>query len=888
MVGPLLETKLYVHSGRPGLVARPRLNARLDQAVQARLTLVSAPAGFGKTTSLAAWLDSAKETRSVAWLSLDPSDDDPVTFWTYVIAALQTALPGVAANALALLQALQPPPTESLLTALLNDLARVSNEIVLVLDDYHVINTPAVHAGIAFLVDHLPPRLHVVIATRADPVLPLARWRARGQLAELRAADLRFTPAEAADYLNNSMGLELAADAVETLEIRTEGWIAALQLAALSMQGREDAAAFIATFAGDHRYVVDYLAEEVLQRQPEAVRKFLHQTSILEQLSGPLCDAVTGQADGQALLEELDRSNLFVVALDGRRQWYRYHHLFADVLRTHLRGQQPEQMRVLHRRASEWYERNGDAPQAIQHALAAREFERVATLVELSARAILRSYRPSRLVQWVQLAPDDSVRARPVLCAYYAFALFGLGELDAAETWLRHAESALESAGRCVADQQELRSVPGIIALGWAYRAQATGDVAATLERAGQALKLMPESDHVWRAGAAVLMALAHWHAGDLETAQRAHDAGVVSLEQAGDMRLALSAACDGAILRRARGRLAEAMRTYERWLQVAQETGFADGPGVADVHFGIAELLYERNDLPAARWHLLRGDEMASRAALPQTPARQALAWAQLRRVDGDLDQALELLDRAERVSLRNPVPDVRPASALKVRIWLMAGRTEEALNWVRTHRLAADDELEYRLEFEHITLARVLIAQSDDAATRLLDRLLIEAEAHGRTGSVIDMLILQSLARRAHGHAAPALVPLQRALTLAEPEEYVRTFVDEGEPIRDLLRRAVAAGISTAYARRLLSAFDEPISSAIDTAAATLVRPLTGRELEILRLVAVGMRNQEIAEQLVVSLPTVKRHIANAYDKLGVANRTEAVARAAALGLL
>jgi LuxR family maltose regulon positive regulatory protein len=853
------------------------------------LTLVSAPAGFGKTTLLAEWLDTVAQTRSVAWLSLDPGDDDPVTFWTYVLAALQRALPGVAASALALLQSPQPPPTQTLLTALLNDLTRVSNETVLVLDDYHVINAPAVNEGIAFLVDHLPPRLHVVLATRADPVLPLARWRARGQLVEMRAADLRFTAEEAADYLNNSMRLDLTADALETLETRTEGWIAALQLAALSMQGRDDAAAFIASFAGDHRYVVDYLAEEVLQRLPEAVQHFLLETSILEQLSGPLCDAVTGQADGQARLEELDRSNLFVVALDGRRQWYRYHHLFADVLRTHLRGQQPEQTRVLNRRASEWYARNGNQPEAIQYALAADDFERVATLVELSARAILRSYRPSRLVQWLMAVPDDSVRARPVLCAYYAFALFGLGELDAAEAWLRHAESAFESPGKLVADEHELRSVPGIIALGWAYRAQAAGDVATTLELGRQALDRMPESDHVWRAGVAVLMALGHWHLGDLETAQRAHDAGVASLERAGDMQLALSAACDGAILRRARGRLAEAMRTYERWLQLTHENGGADVPGVADVHFGMAELLYERNDVQAARRHLMRGDEMASLAALPQTPARQAVAWAQLRRMEGDLDEALELLDRAERVSLRNPVPGVWPPGVLKVRLWLMAGETEEALKWARGRSLSADDELEYSREFEHITLARVLVAQSDDAASGLLERLLIEAETHARTGSVIDILIIQSLAQHARGHLAAALTPLQRALALTEPEEYVRTFVDEGEPMRDLLRHALAAGISTTYVRRLLSAFDEQSSlAANDGGGSTLLRPLTGRELEILRLVAVGMRNQEIAEQLVISLPTVKRHIANTYDKLGVANRTEAVARAGTLGLL
>jgi len=778
-----------------------------------------------------------------------------------------------------------------------------------VLDDYHVVDAREVHDGVAFLLDHLPPRLRLVIATRADPPLPLARLRARGELVEIRAADLRFTPDEAAAYLNDAMSLELSAADVAALEGRTEGWIAGLQLAALSVRGRDDAGGFIAGFAGDDRHVVDYLAEEVLQRQPERVRSFLLRTSILDRLSGPLCDAVTGQEGGKAMLESLDRGNLFVVPLDDRRSSYRYHHLFADVLRAHLADEQPDRVPDLHRRASGWYERNGEWPEAIRHALAASDVERAAGLVERTARATLRGSRSARLLAWLRALPDETVRTRPVLSAYHAFALLGGGELDAAAARLRDAERCLEgaageppgvsSARMVVADAEELRSVPAMIALARAYIAQVRGDVPTTRDCARHALDLFPEGDHLWRGGAAVLLSLTHWATGDLDEAQRVHDGGVASLERSGDISLAISAAYDGADLRRARGRLAEAGRTYERALRLAAAHGDPVILGVADLHLGLSDLHRERNDLEAARWHLERGEELSRHAPLPNTPARACVARARLLQGEGDLDGALALLERAERLYVRGPVPEVRPIGALRARLWLAQGRLHEALDWARAQGLSPDDDLAYPRELAHITLARVLLARCDGEgdrraagdALRLLGRLLAEADAHRRTGSAIEILVLQALAHRARGQIALGLDPLGRAVTLAGPEGYVGTFVDEGQPMRELLRHAVAAGASGSYTRRLLSAFEERprAASAPGTAArAGLVEPLTAREVEIVRLVAVGMRNQEIADQLVISLPTVKRHIANAYGKLGVGHRTEAVARANELGLL
>ncbi|HET6319009.1 MAG TPA: AAA family ATPase, partial [Chloroflexota bacterium] len=850
LASPLLETKLFVPRPRRSVVPRPRLIERLNGGVEVKLVLVSAPPGFGKTTLLAEWL--ASSGRAAAWLSLDQADNHAQSFWSYVVAALRTVQPDIGAGAMALLQSPQPPPTELLLATLLNELQALPRDVVLVLDDYHVIDDTAIHDGTAFLLDRLPSRLHLAIVSRTDPPLSLARLRARGELLELRAADLRFSSDEAATYLNESMGLHLEAKDLATLEARTEGWIAALQLAALSLQRRDDAGEFIAGFAGDDRYIVDYLVEEVLQRQPEQVRRLLLRTSILDRLSGAVCDAVTGQSGGKAMLEGLDRGNLFVVALDDRRRWYRYHHLFADVLRAHLAEEQPDEVADLHRRASAWFADNDDPGRAIQHALAAPDYQRAADLIEHAARATLRSYRPAALIEWLAALPADLISTRPVLAAYYAFALLGLGELDVAESLLHDAERCLNGESKMVvAEEAEVRSVPGMIALARAFRAQALGDVATTLELGRQALDRFPESDHVWRAGAGVLLALAHWIGGDLATAQLVHDAGVADLERSGDIRLAISAVYDGAELRKARGRLSEAKRAYERTLELAQAHGGSAMPGVGDLHLGLSDLYREWNDLPTAHGHLLRGEELGRQLALPQTPARMCVARARLLQLDGDLDGALDLLVQAERLELRGPVPETRPVGSLKARLWLAQGRLAEAHDWAHASALSLEDNLDYPREFAHITLARVLLAADRDVRA-FLERLLGAAEAGGRNGSSLEILVLLARAHHQRRDMRAALSTLEGALLLAEPEGYVRLFIDEGEPMRDLLRHAVAAGVSGTYAQRLVSALHEPARA---VPVAGLAEPLTAREVEILRLVAVGMRNQEIADQLVIS---------------------------------
>lgn len=909
---PLLETKLYGPRWRAGLVSRPGLIERLHQGAERKLTLISAPAGFGKTTLLAEWLaDTAGGERAAGWVSLDPSENEPALFWAYFITALQKVRPEVGKHALSLLQSPQPPPIESVLAALINEINAIDSDFTLVLDDYHVIDASPVHGAFTFLLDHLPPRMHLVLTSRTAPPLPLSRLRARGELTELRAAELRFTLDEASAFLNEVMALELSAIDTATLEQRTEGWIAGLKLAALSMKGRGENRGFVEAFSGDNRYIADYLVEEVLQVQPDRIRRFLLETAILERLSGPLCDAITGEQGSQALLESLERRNLFVVPLDDTRGWYRYHHLFADVLQAHAIRADPNRVRTCHRQASSWYECNGSPAEAVRHALLAEDPERAAGLLEMAWPAKDRSYQSGRWLARVKALPDALVRARPVLSMGYAWALLNSGELEAAEIRMRDVERWLDATAdvsrreegaaseMVVVDKERLRSLPVELASARVYLAQTLGDIPGTVEHAKRSLDLISEGDPAARATATALVALALWGNGELEAAHRTFADAIASMRMAGDTPSAIRGTFVLGDIRAAQGRLHEAESAYQRGLQLVAEQVQPAAPEADELYLGLSELQREWGDLEGAAEFLLTIAVSAERAEHAGNRQRWCTAMARVQEARGDLDGALNLLQEAEGIHVRNPLPRVRPIAAMEARIWIAQGRLVKAMDWARERGLSVEDDLSYMREFEHVTLARLLVARGDTdggdrslrEAVGLLERLTIAAERGGRTGSVIETLVLRALAQQALGNFRGSLDPLERSLALAEPEGYLRVFVDEGIRMRDLLRHATARGIAVEYTRRVLSAFDEParpVATPGPVPVAGTTQLLTARELVILRLIAAGLRNQEIARQLFISPATVKRHIANTYLKLGVSHRTEALARASELKLL
>lgn len=949
----LLQTKLHAPPTRPDLVLRPRLREKLNAGLSSKLTLISAPAGFGKTTLVSEWNVTRRGItgESVAWLSLDKGDGDPIYFLTYLVVALQTLLQnqpatGRAAAAttigkgvLSALQSPQPPQIEALLTILLNEIATIEDNFVLVLDDYHLLESKAVDEALTFLLDHLPPQMHLVITTREDPDLPLARYRARGQLTEVRARDLRFTPAEAAEFLNQMMDLALSAEEIAALETRTEGWIAGLQMAALSMQGRADRANFIRSFTGSHRFVLDYLAEEVLQLQPEHVQNFLLQTVILDRLSGPLCDAVTGQDNGKEILANLERNNLFVIPLDDERHWYRYHHLFADVLQARVLEKQPEQIPALHSRASAWHEQNNFSPEAIHHAFAAKDYERAAALIELTWPAIFKGFLPGTWLSWVKALPDELVRARPVLSAGYAWTLLDGGELEAAEIRLRDAErwldisdansaeasvaaagvAKIDESQMVVVNEAEFRSLPATIASARAYLAQAQGDVPTTVANARRALKLLPADDHYQRGIAAMFLGMAYWTSGELEAACRSIADSAESLRKAGNVHFQVVSTVFLADIRVAQGRLRDARSTYELALQIASSATAIEGAnrsaqtesagqGTVNLYVGLSMLHSEWGELDTATQYLMQGKALGKQSVSPSSDYRLCAATARIKEVEGDLDGALDLFVEAERLYKRDALPDVRPVTAMKVRVWIRQHKLSEALEWVREQGMSIDDDLSYLREFEHITLARALIAQNQQSrnqppqdqigqvahtiqgAMDLLARLLRAAEAARRMGSVIELLLLQALAHQTQGDMPSALVALERSLTLAEPERYNRLFVDEGQPMQTLLSACLAQGVAPAYTTQLLTALAQHLDdeNATPTPNQLLIEPLSERELEVLRLLASGHTNQAIADDLIIAVSTVKKHVNNIFGKLSVRSRTQAVSHARELGLL
>jgi LuxR family transcriptional regulator, maltose regulon positive regulatory protein len=916
----VLATKLFAPARRPRLVARPRVAERLGTTLDAgnRLTLVSAPAGFGKTTLLSDWLadlDQRQGHTRVGWLSLDDGDNDLTRFVAHLVAALQNAELDVDAT---VLESLSTASAAAALTPLVNDLARAGQQEpgkqwIVVLDDYHAIGASEVHEAVTFLLDHVPDSLHLVMATRADPPLPLARLRSRGQLTELRAADLRFTPAEAQEFLKLVMGLELTASDVDALEDRTEGWIAGLQLAALSLRGiadRDEVADFIHAFTGSNRFVIDYLADEVLTRQPPQVRDFLLRTAVLDRLHGPLCDAVTGGTDGARMLADLERGNLFVVPLDTERSWYRYHHLFADVLQARLLAEHPELVPDLHQRASAWFAARGLVADAVRHALGAEDFDRAAYLIEEALPQIRPTRQDGLLLTWVRSLPEPLVRRSPVLCILSSWSLLMAGDLDAVESRLDDAEAALAAGARdpdiaaTWADTEDLRTAPATVSVYRASLAQARGDVAGTVRHARHVLDLAGPEDHFLRGAGGGYLGLAAWASGNVAEALSTFSEAVRSLHAAGNFVDELDTTVVLADMWVASGRPGRARRLFEQALQTATAGGPPYPRATADLHVGLAALDRELDDLPSADAHLETARVLAERASITENRHRWYVVMAQVCAARGDNDTATRLLDQAETHYRHGFYPDVRPIAALKARVQIAGGDLSSADAWAEDRAVSLDDEPDYLREYEHLTLARLRLAQhradqlidggahaaAVTAVLGLLDRLHAAAEDAGRDGSVLEIRVLQALAHQARGDLPEALAAARRSFDMPEPDSHVRLYLDEGAPMQALLHLAARAPdpVVQAHARRLLEHATASVEATAEPQQTVGGGPLSHRELEVLRLLDSELTGPEIARELYVTLNTLRTHTKRIFTKLDVTTRTAAVRRGHERGLL
>ncbi len=882
MSGDLLQTKLFVPRIRPSLVPRPRLIAKLNQGLHRKLTLISAPAGFGKTTLVTEWIAGCE--RPFAWLSLDEKDNDLTRFLAYFIAALQTLSPEIGKRTSGILESPQPPPLESILTILLNEIA-TANEIAaipegftLVLDDYHALDAPPIDQALTFLLEHQPPQMHLVIATREDPSLPLARWRARGQLTEVRAADLRFTPAEAAEFLNRVMGLNLSEETIAALESRTEGWIVGLQLAAISMQGHQDTASFVESFTGSNRFVLDYLVEEVLGQQSETIHAFLLSTSILDRMCSSLCDALLfdPSASGQEILEHLEHANLFIVPLDNERRWYRYHHLFRDLLRQQL-GQRlpPEGIAGLQIRASQWYENNNLAFEAFHHAAAANDIARAERLIKGGMIPLHSHAAVTTVLDWLEFLPRAVLDTNPWLWVRAAMLALNAGQTIGVEEKLQAAEKVLQNAD----GDNETRDLIGQIAASRATLALAQYQPEAMIIQAHRALEYLHPDNLPFRSRALRTLGFAYQIEGDRAAARQFYSEALAIKQTSGNIHLTVSAITGLGNIQESENQLHQAAEAYRHALQLLSDQ---QPPNADQEYIGLARIFYEWNDLDTAEQYGQQSLQLAQQ--YDHTIDRYVICevfLARLKLARGDIAGAADLIEKADLTARQqNFVKRMPDIAAIQALILLRQGH------------LAAAAQLAWQYELPLIQ-ARVLIAQDDPSAVlSILEPYRQQMEARGWADERLKAMVLQTLALYAHDEKNQALHLLGEVLTLAEPEGFVRLFLDEGPRMAELLYAAAEQEIRPNYVKKLLVAFeaekkDERRFTAVSSHR-PLVEPLSQRELEVLRLIAQGHSNTEISQRLYLALSTVKGHNLRIFDKLQAQNRTEAVARARELGLL
>jgi len=918
----LLGTKFYIPPARPNRVPRPRLIEQLN--IPRPLALIAAPAGFGKTTLLSDWIPQSQHC--VTWLSLDEDDNDPIRFWSYVVTALQKLRTNLGEDALALLQSPQPPPITGILSTLINDISSFPDNFSIVLDDYHLIRAQPIHEALAFLLDHLPSQMHIILTTRADPPLPIARLRARNQLNELRADDLRFTADEAAVFLNTVMGLKLSVDNIATLESRTEGWVAGLQLAALSMQGQHEVSSFIQAFSGSHRHVLTYLAEEVLEQRPEGTLSFLLQTSMLDRLCGSLCDAVTGGNGSQALLQKLEQANLFIVPLDDEGKWFRYHHLFAEVLRARLQQTQPDLITDLHHRASAWYEQNGLMVEAINCALEAADHERAARLIESIGIMIFSSGSMHYNVQtWLAKLPDSAVRFRPKLCLIHAWLLMNQGSFMNALRRVDEAEQSLQNT-RTAKTAFEDQNIYGEIAATRAILVTSKGefDSEQVITWTQAALAGLHPNNPTFRSAALGARGVVHLKLGELRQAERSLAEAATTAQAGGVVHMTVAAVNNLVHVQRARGDLRAAQTTCQQCLDWLAERGVSSWPNAGGVHANLAALFYEVNDLKTALRHANWAVELTGQGASPPSISLSLVTFARVRVAQSNWEDFPRLIQQIER-QLRQVPWLMAHWPSIHAHFYLAQGNLSDASTILRnddiSHGFDRPLDLLLACEYDWIAPAQLWIAQArrsgDQAvmaqALAFLERSLEKAEALGLVSVQVKVHSLRALIYTSLNNPSQAQAFLECSLTLAEPEGFIRTFVDEGEPMRDVISHwravtgrqknptAVQARLM-AYTDRLLQAFinnlpplpmiaqhpfgaNEPASSPV--LQASLVEPLSSRELEVLHLIAEGLSNLAIAQKLFLSTGTVKVHIKHIYSKLDVNSRTQAVARLRELNL-